>query len=131
MNFEAFLNAPVHIQVHAVAALSALVVGGIQILGPKGTLPHRTLGIAFVVLMVITATTAIFIRQIFDGWPSPIHLFIPLTFVGLWGLVRTARAGGGADHGKQVRGLFFGALLIPGLVSFAPGRLMWVTFFGG
>jgi uncharacterized membrane protein len=107
------------------------VVGAIQILGPKGTLPHRTLGIAFVVLMVITATTAIFIRQIFDGWPSPIHLFIPLTFVGLWGLVRTARAGGGADHGKQVRGLFFGALLIPGLVSFAPGRLMWVTFFGG
>jgi uncharacterized membrane protein len=130
MDFEPFLRAPAHIQLHVIAAISALVVGAVQMFGPKGALPHRTLGILFVVLMAITAISAIFIRQIFNGWPSPIHIFVPLTFIGLWGIVQTARSGNRFGHGKEVRGLFFGALMIPGLVSFLPGRLMWEMVFG-
>lgn len=130
MDLQVFLAAPLVIQVHAFAALSALVIGVVQFVGPKGSLPHRTLGTAFVLLMVVTATTAIFIRQINDGSFSPIHLFVPLTFAGLYGLVRHARAGRGGKHGKDAKGLLFGALLIPGILAFIPGRLMWAVIAG-
>jgi len=32
-------------------------------------------------------------------------------------------------HKRAVKGLFFGALLIPGVISFMPGRTMWMLFF--
>lgn len=130
MNIEVFLAAPLVIQVHALAALAALAIGLVQFFGPKGSLPHRTLGFAFVILMVVAATTAIFIRQLNDGGFSPIHLFVPLTFAGLYGLVRHAMARRGEKHGKNANGLLFGALLIPGVLAFIPGRLMWAVIAG-
>ena len=130
MNPSVFFEAPLIIQVHAVAAILSLLIGLLQFLGPKGTLPHRTLGLAFVMAMMVTATTAIFIRQINDGHFSPIHIFVPLTFLGLYGLVRHAMAHRGMRHGKEARGLVIGALLIPGLLAFLPGRLMWWVVFG-
>lgn len=130
MNPSVFFEAPIVIQVHAVAAILSLAIGLLQFFGPKGTLPHRTLGFAFVIGMVVTASTAIFIRQINDGNFSPIHLFVPLTFLGLYGLVRHAMAHRGMRHGKDARGLLFGALLIPGVLAFLPGRLMWMVVFG-
>lgn len=131
MNWHYFAEASWVIQLHVVCATGALLVGSVQLLGPKGTLPHRTLGSLFVVLMVFTASTAIFIRQINDGQFSPIHIFVPMTFLGLWGLVRGAMKGDRQRHRQTVRGLFFGALLIPGLFAFIPGRLMYAVFLGG
>lgn len=32
------------VTVHAFAAMAAFVLGSVQLLAPKGTLPHRTLG---------------------------------------------------------------------------------------
>jgi uncharacterized membrane protein len=128
MNFDAFLAAPLLIQVHASAATASLVLGLVQILGPKGTLPHRAMGISFVILMMIVAGTAFFIRQINDGGFSFIHLFIPLTAFGLFGIVRNARAGKAAGHASSARSVFFAALLLPGLFAFMPGRLMHRIF---
>jgi uncharacterized membrane protein len=131
MNFAVFLEAPLIIQVHALSAIGALVVGLVQFLGPKGNLPHRMLGYLFVGLMITTASTAIFIRQINDGNFSPIHIFVPLTFIGLFGLVRSAMRRDGSKHRREVSSLMFGALMIPGLFAFIPGRLMWQVAFGG
>jgi uncharacterized membrane protein len=129
MNIDPFLTAPLIIQIHVVAALGSLGLGAVQMLGPKGTLPHRALGVSFVALMTIVAGTAIFIRQANDGGFSFIHLFVPITAIGLVGIVRNARAGRGASHAGAARSVFLAALMLPGLFAFMPGRLMHTIFF--
>ena len=131
MNLELFFQAPWHIQLHALSALAAPGVGTVQFTAPKGTIPHRTLGYVFVALMVTVAVTALFIRQINEGSFSLIHIFVPLTLFGVVELSVRARRGLTAKHRWSALGLFFGALIIPGLFSFAPGRLMWHVAFGG
>ena len=44
MSLEPLLAAAPVVQIHAFAAMSAFVLGVIQLAAPKGTLPHRTLG---------------------------------------------------------------------------------------
>jgi uncharacterized membrane protein len=131
MNIDAFISAEPVVQLHIISALGALLVGTVQMVGAKGTLPHRTLGIAFVVLMVSAALSAIFIRYLNNGNFSLIHIFVPLTIIGLYRLVFAVRRGDRAGHRKQVLGLFYGALIIPGVLSFLPGRLMHEIVFGG
>ena len=128
MNFDAFFQASLVIQVHALSAIGALVIGSIQMLAPKGTIPHRTIGTLFVLLMLNTAMTSIFLRGF--GNFSLIHLFVPLTLVGLYNLMRSIRKGG-TRHKGAVYGLFYGALIIPGLFAFLPGRLMNTVFLTG
>ena len=131
MNFDVFFAAPWHIQLHALSGIGALGLGVVQFAAPKGTIPHRTLGYVWVALMAVTATTAIFIRQINDGGFSFIHIFVPITFYAIVELSIRARRGLTAKHRSTALWLFFGALLIPGALSFIPGRLMWETVFGG
>ncbi|WP_420434621.1 DUF2306 domain-containing protein [Hyphobacterium sp.] len=130
-DFAAFARAPLIIQIHVAAALSALALGLVQLFAPKGTIPHRTLGYVWAALMLATALTAIFIRQINDGQFSFIHIFVPLTLFGLFGMITHARALRTDKHRNTVLGLFIGALIVPGLFAFMPGRLMWQMFFGG
>lgn len=131
MNIEVFLTAPWHIQLHALSALGALGLGIVQFTAPKGTIPHRTLGYVWVALMVVTAVSAIFIRQINEGGFSFIHLFVPLTLFGVVEISIRARRGLTGKHRSSALGLFIGALILPGLFSFLPGRLMWQVGFGG
>ena len=131
MNIDAFFAAPLVIQLHACSALGALLIGSIQLFAPKGNLPHRTLGILFVLLMAFAAGSAIFIREINGGSFSPIHIFVPLTIIGIYRLTLAARRGDRISHRRQALGVFYGALIIPGLFTFFPGRLMYTVFLGG
>ena len=128
MDIQAFFSAPWHIQLHEGAAIAALVVGTVQWLGPKGTLPHRTLGTLFVVFMAITAVTAVFIRQINAGGFSALHIFVPLTLFGLFGLLVEIHRKRPGAHRRAASALYFGALIIPGVFAFLPGRLMHEVF---
>lgn len=128
MNIEAFINAPWHIQLHALSAIAAVGLGAVQLAAPKGTIPHRQLGYVWVALMLTVAITAIFIRT--GGGFSWIHIFVPLTIAGLAGLIFQARKGLVARHRATVLGLYLGALMIPGAFSFLPGRLMHTVAFG-
>ncbi|MCW5724477.1 MAG: DUF2306 domain-containing protein [Maricaulaceae bacterium] len=129
MSLDPLLAAPWHIQLHAFAAMAALGLGVVQIAAPKGTIPHRTLGYVWVALMLIVAITAIFIRN--GGQFSWIHLFVPLTLYGTWELVMHARRGNAARHRGAVMGMVLFALMVPGLFSFMPGRIMHQVAFGG
>ncbi|WP_339738319.1 DUF2306 domain-containing protein [uncultured Maricaulis sp.] len=131
MNTEAFLSAPFVVQLHIFSAVGALLIGSIQLLAPKGNLPHRTMGMLFVLLMAVAAISAIFIRQINGGDFSFIHIFVPLTIIGIVRLVLSARRRDRSGHRGQVMGLFYGALIIPGLLSFIPGRLMHTIMLAG
>jgi len=129
MNIEAFFQAPWHIQLHAGAAIAAVLLGAVQLIAPKGTLPHRQLGYVWVALMLTVAITAIFIRS--GGSFSWIHIFVPLTLIGVASLILAARKGLVARHRGTVMGLYIGALMSPGAFSFLPGRLMHTVVTGG
>tara|TARA_B100000678_G_scaffold291112_1_gene306300 strand:- start:14522 stop:14926 length:405 start_codon:yes stop_codon:yes gene_type:complete len=131
MRLEAFVSAGPVIQAHLIAALTALAIGLTLYLLPKGRLPHRTLGIACATCLTVAAGTAMFITRANPGWWSVIHVFVPLTFAGLFGIVMAIRHRRWAYHRHAARGLIFGALLIPGLFALLPGRLLNVLIFGG
>lgn len=131
LNLEIFPDLPIAIQIHMVAAIIALGLGITMYTRRKGTPSHKLIGKLFLALMLITATSAIFIRYINDGSFSWIHIFVPVTFFAAWETVHYVRKGNIKGHKRAVSGLFFGALLIPGFLSFLPGRTMWVMVFGG
>nr|WP_298894854.1 DUF2306 domain-containing protein [uncultured Altererythrobacter sp.] len=117
------------IVIHVTTVLPAIPLGGYLLLARKGTKMHKLLGKIWVALMLVTATSAIFIKT--SGSFSFIHLFIPMTFWASYKLVVAARRGDIKGHKKEILGLYLGALTIPGVVAFAlPGRLMNVWLFG-
>jgi uncharacterized membrane protein len=126
MNTEYFIQASFALQVHMLVALGALVLGVIMFSRKKGTWAHKMTGRVFAFLMLLTA---IFIRQLNQGGFSWIHIFVPITFFALFETFFYIRKGNVKKHKRAVTGLFFGALLIPGLFSFMPGRTMWMLFF--
>ena len=82
-------------------------------------------------LMAVSALSALFIHKINEGGFSPVHLFIPLTLFGLVGLARSIQTRRWRRHRTIVTSLYFGALIIPGLFTFVPGRLMHDMFLAG
>ena len=130
MHFDVFLSSPWIIQAHALSAIAAFFLGLVQFTAPKGTIPHRTLGYIWVLLMAMTAITALFIREINDGQFSWIHIFVPLTLFGIVDLSVRARRGLTGKHRSTAMWMFLAALVIPGIFSFLPGRTMHATFFG-
>ena len=88
MSLAPLLNAAPAIPLHAFAAMAAFALGVVQLAAPKGTLPHRTLGWIWVLLMAFVAASAFWIHQIrlWGPW-SPIHLLSIFTGVTGGGLV--------------------------------------------
>jgi uncharacterized membrane protein len=130
MSLDPLLSAPWIIQLHAFAAMGALLLGVVQFAAPKGTIPHRSVGYVWAGLMVLTAVTAIFIREVNDGAFSWIHILIPITLFGIVGLVLEARRRQTRKHRNSALVLFFAALMLPGLFSFMPGRIMLEVVLG-
>lgn len=115
-------SVPPVIYVHMFAAFAALVVGAWQLARPKGTSSHRAVGWTWATLMMIVALSSLWIPTFLQfGW---IHLFTLLVLVvlplGIW----RARHGNIEGHRKSMRGLYIGGLIIAGLFTFMPGRLL-------
>ena len=130
MNWKAFTEAPLVIQIHWITALTALVFGITMLVRRKGTASHKLIGRMFIILMLVTAISSFWIREINRGGFSWIHIFIPITFFASWEAIHYIRKGNVKRHKRAVIGMFFGALLIPGLFTLLPGRRMWMLFFG-
>jgi uncharacterized membrane protein len=132
MTLAPLTNAPLPIQLHAYAAMAAFVLGVVQIAGVKGTTRHRALGYTWVGLMLVVAATAFWIHEIrlWGPW-SPIHLLAIFTLAMLPLGVYRARRHNVSAHRKTMLGLFLGALVIAGLFTFVPGRIMYNVVFGG
>jgi uncharacterized membrane protein len=64
MSLAPLLDAAPAIPLHALAAMSAFVLGLVQFAARKGTLPHRTLGWIWVLLMACVAVSSFWIHQI-------------------------------------------------------------------
>jgi uncharacterized membrane protein len=132
MSLVPLLDAAPAIQLHAFAALTAFVLGIVQFSAPKGTLPHRTLGSIWVTLMVIVAASSFWIHgmRLWGPW-SPIHLISIFTLVTLPFAVWAAHRHAVDRHRRAMTAIFFGALVIAGLFTLVPGRIMHAVVFGG
>jgi uncharacterized membrane protein len=131
MSLAPLLQASPAIQLHAFAALAAFVLGLIQLAAPKGTLPHRALGWVWVTLMVAVGISAFFIHEIrlWGPW-SPIHLLAIFTLVMLPIAVVHARRHAVERHRWAMVSIFAGALVVAGLFTLLPGRIMHAVAFG-
>jgi uncharacterized membrane protein len=131
MTLAPLLDAPSVIQIHAFAALAAFAVGLVQLTAPKGTIPHRLIGWSWAALMLTVAVSSLFIHEIrlWGPW-SPIHLLSILVLVTLPLAVLHARRHEVNRHRMAMLGLFTGALVIAGVFTFLPGRIMHAVAFG-
>lgn len=120
----------VAVAVHLMSVLPAVPLGLYILLTRKGGARHRLLGRIWMGLMVSTALSALFIRQLNHGGFSWIHLFVPLTLVSAWAAIAAARAGNIPQHRRRLVGMFLGAMVVPGLFAFMPGRVMAIWAFG-
>jgi uncharacterized membrane protein len=119
------------IQVHAFAALSALTLSVPQLLLRKGGSRHRALGYAWAVAMVVTATTSFFIHTIRMFGPfSWIHLLSGVTLVIVPLAVMRARQRKVTAHATGMRTLVALALVVTGLFTLLPGRIMHDVVWG-
>jgi uncharacterized membrane protein len=131
MSLAPLLNAAPAIPLHAFAAMAAFVLGVVQFAAPKGTLPHRSIGWIWVLLMVGVAVSSFWINQIrlLGPW-SPIHLLSIFTLTMLPFGVWMAHRHRVIDHRRIMILIFTGALVIAGLFTLLPGRIMHSVVFG-
>jgi uncharacterized membrane protein len=131
MSFTPLLEASGTIPLHAFAAMAAFALGIVQFAAPKGTLPHRTVGWIWVGLMAVVAASSFWIHEIrlLGPW-SPIHLLSIFTLIVLPIAVWRARRHRIADHRRIMTMIFVGALVIAGLFTLLPGRIMHAVVFG-
>jgi uncharacterized membrane protein len=131
MSLAPLLDAAPAIPVHAFAAMTAFVLGLVQFAAPKGTLPHRTVGWIWVGLMASVAISSFWIHQLRVVGPwSPIHLLSIFTLVMLPLGVWRAHAHRVVDHRRIMISMFAGALVVAGLFTLMPGRIMHTVVFG-
>jgi len=131
MTLAPLLNASIAIQLHAFAATAAFALGLVQFARKKGTFSHRTFGWIWVVLMLIVAVSSFWIHDIkLWGIWSPIHILSVVTLVNLPLAVWMARKHNVRAHRYWMLGIFAGALVIAGIFTFVPGRIMHAVFFG-
>ena len=125
------LEASFAIQIHAVSAILAMVLGAVVLFRQKGTRLHKLMGRVWVVLMLIVATSSIFINEIrLIGPFSPIHIFTVITYVSLAQAIVAIRRGNVVAHRAGMQTLYFLALMITGAFTLLPGRRMHAVLFG-
>ena len=131
MTLAPLLEAPPVIRLHAAFAFAAIGFGVVQFLAPKGTLPHRTIGWAWATLMMLVAGTSLFIHTIRTWGPwSPIHLLSLFTLAVVPLAVARARQHDISRHRQAMIWIFVLALVVTGLFTLAPGRIMNKVVFG-
>jgi uncharacterized membrane protein len=144
------LNAAPLVQVHAFAAMGAVLVGAVQFLAPKGALPHRALGWTWVALIAVMLISAFFNHDILP-WdlfgPSvccrlgescdrgsvtcaSIHLLSIYLLLVLPYAVLHARRRDVTRHRNAMLWLYLGVLLVGTALTFLPHRIMHDVAFG-
>ncbi len=128
---DILLDAATPIPEHGLGAFAAVALGGVQLALPAGTAVRKATGSAFVIAMAFVAISSPFLSSM-GAWGcfSPIHLLVPVTLYILWRSARAAVRGDVAGHRRGRLKLYVLALVVRGLFTFRPGRIMFETVFG-
>ena len=129
------------IAVHMTAAILAVGTGPIALWARLGSSKrprlHRAFGYAWLTLMLLTAVSALFIRDFalpnVNGY-TPIHLLVPLTLIMLVVAFGFLLRGNINGHRKTMQRLYIGACLVAGGFTLLPsrylGQLLWGEWLG-
>ena len=99
------------IPLHAVAAMAAIILGGVQFYMKKGGILHKLIGRTWIGLMVVVSVSSFFIHKIeLWGAYSPIHLLSVWTIFSLGLAIYYVRVGNIKRH-KQVMIALYGFAL--------------------
>ena len=113
------------IPVHAIMAMIAIILGGIQLSMKKGGTIHKLLGRIWIGIMMFVAITSFFIHEIkLWGAYSPIHLLSLWTIFILGVGVYYARVRNIKRHKQVMIATYFFALILTGFFTLMPGRIM-------
>lgn len=112
------------IATHAVAALTAILLGPVQILRPRRDRAHRFLGRTWVLVMVTTCVTSFFIRPDGFTWLHGLAIFtlgsVTMALVGI-------RRGNVGTHRRNMIGSYVGTLAAFAFATLVPTRLIQTT----
>ena len=113
---------PPVVYVHMTSAIAALVLGSAQLARAKCTSSHRLAGWTFVALMLTVAISSLWIPSFLQfTW---IHVFTLITLVSLPLALWRIRHGNVRGHAAAMKGLYIGGLVIAGIFTLVPGRLL-------
>ena len=131
MNLQLLVNAPFAVQLHLWAAVAAFAIGCANLIRTKGTASHKFLGRIWVALIAVVSVSSFWIHDI-NVW----YGFSPIHFISIYVLVMVplgvwhVRRGNIKGHRNAMIGTFVGGLVIAGLLTLAPGRLIARALFG-
>lgn len=119
---------------HLATVFPAFLIGTMLLLIKKGTATHKRFGRVYMILMLTTALITLFMPAHFGanlfnhfGW---IHLFSLLTIYTVPSAYIAIKNGNVIAHKRKMNILYFGAIIIAGGFTFAPGRYLNTLFFG-
>lgn len=113
---------------HALLAGSAVVLGALLLWGRKGRLAHRVGGWIWVLAMAGVAGISFAIRG--PAGFSWIHGLSVFTLIALVSGVSLARAHRVKAHRSTMISMYVGALVVTGLFTLLPGRLIGSAVWG-
>lgn len=124
------------IYTHIIFALSAILLGLVVLVSPKGTNKHKSLGWVWVICLMVVSLSAVFIQEIKPGQFSPIHLLVPFTLVSLVYAIlsirkfkQTGRRGYKVAHIASMVAVYIGGPLVAGAFALMPGRFLYQVLF--
>lgn len=123
-------NVPAIIWVHVALILVALVLTPVMLLRRRGDRWHRRLGWVWCIALMGTALASFFVRVISPGHLGPIHILSAWTLIQVPLIVRNARRHDVARHRRAVRLMVLGALILAGMFTLLPKRMLGHWLFG-
>ncbi|MBT4214308.1 MAG: DUF2306 domain-containing protein [Porticoccaceae bacterium] len=119
---------------HLGSLVPAFVIGSYLLLNRKGTPVHKFLGKIYMGLMLFTAFITLFMEALVGpkflnhfGFLHLLSLFVLYTVPTAY---RAIRVGNIKLHKRKMVGLYVGALLVAGVFTLSPGRLIHTWLFG-
>ena len=110
--------------------MAAIILGGVQFYMKKGGILHKLIGRTWIGLMVVVSVSSFFIHKIeLWGAYSPIHLLSVWTIFSLGLAIYYVRVGNIKRHKQVMIALYGFALLLTGLFTLMPGRVMHQIVF--
>lgn len=118
---------------HLFTVIPCFIIGTVILFIKKGTGIHKKLGRVYMILMLITAIITLFMpaeigERVLNhfGW---IHSFSFLTIYTVPTAYRAAKKGDIKTHKRKMILLYFGAIIIAGGFTLAPGRYLYNLLF--
>lgn len=132
MTLAPLLTASLSIQIHVVATMLLISLTIAIFTTPRGRGAHKTLGYAWVILMMLAALSSFWINEIRILGPfSPIHLISLYVATTICVALYAARTKKIALHRKAMKGMVYGGLIGAGAFTLLPGRIMNAVLLGG